>query len=125
MKDFGDAIEGATTSEKNSFGEVKMDDVAAITLHTRMATSAKGMANTHPFVYENHDTSLIHNGVIRNEKDFKLQVSTCDSESILQAYLINETHHNPKMVGEMAKMLVGYYAAALFSRDADGVRILH
>lgn len=119
---FGDAIEGA--GEYNSFGTVNMEDVTAITLHTRLATSSKGMKNTHPFHYEQDDTSLIHNGVIDNDKDFKLQVSTCDSEAILQAYLLNEVNHNPAMIGEMAKMLYGYYACGILSRDADGNRIL-
>lgn len=119
---FGDAIEG--TGEYNNFGDLNLNKVAAITLHTRMATSAKGIANTHPFVYENEDTSLIHNGVIDNDKDFTLQVSTCDSEAILQAYLLNGVNHNPAMIGAMAEMLYGYYAAALFTRDASGNRIL-
>jgi len=122
MLQFGDAIEGI--GEYNSFGKLNLNDMTAITLHTRMATSAKGMINTHPFVYEGDDTSLIHNGVIDNDKDFKLQVSTCDSEAILQAYLLNEVNKNPAMVNEMSKMLYGYYAVGIFSRDANGNRIL-
>lgn len=119
---FGDAVEGI--GEYNKFGDVSLGKMAAITLHTRMATSAKGMANTHPFVYEEDDTSLIHNGIIDNDKDFKLKVSTCDSEALLQAYLQNEVNKSPPMVSEMAKMVYGYYAAGVFSRDADGNRIL-
>lgn len=122
MTQFGDAVDGV--GEYSSFGEIALDKISAITLHTRMATAAKGMMNTHPFVYDVDDTSLIHNGIIDNDSDFKLRVSTCDSEAILQAYLMNEVNKNPMMIGEMAKSLHGYYAAALFSRDADGNRIL-
>lgn len=44
---FGDAIEGGGSDaggESNKFGEdPSLDKITAITLHTRMATSAKGM----------------------------------------------------------------------------------
>jgi len=128
---FGDAIDNVIESSNeslldkyNKFGDVKLDKITAITLHTRMATSAKGMMNTHPFYYPEDDTSLIHNGVIINEKDFKLKVSTCDSEAILQAYLSSSVNKYPIMIGEMAKILNGYYAVGMFSRDEEGNRIL-
>lgn len=110
-------------SEYTNFGDVKLNDIAAITLHTRMATSAKGIHNTHPFV--DKDTSVIHNGVIHNTEDFKFTLSTCDSEAILISYLEEKVNINPqKFLNNMSGRLVGYYAAATFSRDASGRRIL-
>lgn len=107
--------------EMNSFGTVNLDDMVAFTLHTRYATAPKGMGNTHPFV--KGDTSLIHNGVIRNDKDFKCE-STCDSEAILLSYLDHKVGNSLEHAAKMADSLVGYYACGVFSRDASGTRIL-
>lgn len=107
----------------SSFGDdVNINNAVAITMHTRMATSDKGLKNTHPFV--SGDTSLIHNGVIRNDNEFDLKLSTCDSEAILIAYLQQKVNIMPDNATKMASMLAGYYACGVFSRDNDGRRIL-
>jgi len=114
----------------NNFGEdPKLSRARAITLHTRYATCEKNLTNVHPFV--DQDTSVIHNGVISNHKEFDLKLSTCDSESILISYLDNNVNndptgafHNENGVKEMANALDGYYATGIFSRDVDGNRIL-
>ena len=106
----------------NSFGDGTLEDVVAITLHTRFATSGKGFENTHPFVED--DTSLIHNGVISNTDDFKFTLSTCDSEAILKSYLKHNVGSDIKSVQSMASDLYGYYVAALFARDSVGNRVL-
>ena len=67
--------------EYNSEGNVNLDKVTAMTLHTRMATCEKNLKNTHPFIKDG--TSVIHNGVIRNPEVYKPMMSTCDSESLL------------------------------------------
>lgn len=108
----------------NSFGKINYGDMVAITLHTRMATSGKGFENTHPFVYPEQDTSLIHNGIIQNVKDFDLKVSSCDSEAILISYLKNEVNLNPDNILKLASELQGYFMCGVFSRDAQGNRIL-
>jgi hypothetical protein len=108
--------------EYNSFGNVNLDDIKSVTLHTRMATSSRGMQNTHPFVA--YDTSVIHNGIIRNDTDFKLTLSTCDSEAILQSALEHKLGVNPDAITGVASSLVGYYVAAMFNRDAQGNRVL-
>lgn len=97
-------------------------DAAAITLHTRMATCEKGLKNVHPFI--DKDTSVIHNGVINNHKMFDLKLSTCDSESILISYLKQGIGKALDKTEAMAKELFGYYACGVFSRDAEGNRIL-
>lgn len=111
-------------TDTTKFGTSDWPDVVAITLHTRMATSSKGMQNTHPFVDEAADTSLIHNGIISNTKDFNFKLSTCDSEAILISYLKHNVNLNITDAQKMANDLVGYYACGVFSRDAQGNRIM-
>lgn len=116
---FGDAIEGKIDKfEYSSFGEVEHDKMVALTLHTRMATSPKGLLNTHPFVQDG--TSLIHNGVIRNTEDFKFSLSTCDSEAILISYLHQNVKEDPANFEKAAKMLRGYYACGVLTNTEEG-----
>lgn len=116
---FDGAIDGKVEDiDYNSFGTVEPDKLVAMTLHTRMATSAKGMNNVHPFVEGN--TSLIHNGVIRNVDEFKLTRSTCDSEAILISYLEKEISKNPENIEAAAKMLRGYYACGVLTNSEEG-----
>lgn len=112
------------SGETSTHGTPDLNKAVAVTLHTRMATSSKGLMNAHPFIDPHHDTSLIHNGVISNEKDFDFKLSTCDSESILISYIKQRVNLYPEMVQAMADMLNGYYACGVFSRDRTGKRIL-
>jgi hypothetical protein len=107
--------------EYNYFGDFE-NNIAAITLHTRMATSGKQFFNTHPFI--DNDTSLIHNGVISNTKELTMKTSTCDSECILNKYLEENVNHDAKNIAKVSQALQGYYACGVFSRDLDGNRIL-
>lgn len=124
------APEYKLTENYNTFGdEPSISKAAAITMHTRMATCEKNLTNVHPFV--DQDTSVIHNGVISNSKDFDLKLSTCDSESILISYLEHNVNIDPSGslhakngVQPMSERLEGYYASAVFARDAQGNRIL-
>jgi hypothetical protein len=107
----------------NSFGEVALSKMVAITLHARFATSGKQFKNTHPFLMG--DTSLIHNGVISNDTDWKSQmITTCDSEAILCSYTNNDVAIKPHTIEAVAGELVGYYATAVLSRDEDNNRIM-
>lgn len=116
---FGDAVEGKVEKfEYNNFGDVAPEKMVALTLHTRMATSPRGLNNTHPFVQ--NDTSLIHNGVIRNTTDFEFSLSTCDSEAILISYLNKNVVEDPKNFDEAAKMLKGYYACGILANTEEG-----
>jgi len=105
----------------NNFGNVS-NEIAAITLHSRMATCGKGLQNTHPFV--SGDTSLIHNGVISNAHKLTNITSTCDSETILNEYLDNEVNGIPERIQRVSDTLEGYYACAVLTRDSNGKRIL-
>lgn len=106
----------------SKFGNVKLDDITAVTLHTRLATSGKGLMNCHPFI--EGDTSVIHNGVIYNANDFRIEQSTCDSESILTQYIDYNVGNDHELFNKVSNQLEGYYACGIFSRDAKGKRIL-
>lgn len=114
--------EGAIENKKEqyeytSFGDVNKESVIALTMHTRWATSPRGMINVHPFVLD--DVSLIHNGVIRNHDEFKLK-STCDSEAILQAYVEHKVWESPDRFQSAADMLRGYYACGVLVNTNAG-----
>jgi hypothetical protein len=123
---FGDAL---TTNEKeyNSFGQGKMVNASSILLHTRKATCSKNIMNTHPFVID--DTALIHNGVISNSskvmEEFKeTQVSTCDSEAILQEYLYNGVNLDPEQIKNVSDMIDGWYVVGVISKNKDGRQVV-
>ena len=118
IKTFGNAVESSNTSgASNTFGNIEKDKMVAITLHTRTATSPKGMLNTHPFV--DQGVSIIHNGVIRNQADFKLD-STCDSEAILRAYLQTNMSQDAGNLQSMADLLMGYYSVGVLANTDQG-----
>lgn len=102
----------------NSFGDIELDKIAAITLHTRMATSSKQFFNTHPFI--ENETTLIHNGVINNDDKIlkgKKKQSTCDSEALLRLYIDNNVAKKPSNIQSLADKVDGYYACAVIARD--------
>lgn len=106
-----------------SFGD-HGNGMTAITLHTRMATSPKTFANTHPFVDEQQDTSLIHNGVISNVTLADNIRSTCDSERILNRYLAHEVNKVPADIQNAVDDLRGNFACGVFTRDVNGFRVM-
>jgi predicted glutamine amidotransferase len=127
---FGKAL---TMREKpkryNSFGdefsciEDLCDTTAAITLHGRFATSSREFKNTHPFIVD--DTSLVHNGVIRNaDKLNRMKQSTCDSEVILNLYNEKQVSRWASNIQGVVDELRGYFACGVFTRDADGNRVM-
>lgn len=101
--------------EYNTFGTGDIEDAVSVLLHTRYATSAKGLINTHPFVSTCNKYALIHNGVISNDRDFKLTLSTCDSEAILVSYMNNKVNADINNIQAMAEELRGYYACGVYS----------
>lgn len=106
----------------NSFGDVNLENITAITLHGRYATSSKEFKNTHPFI--TGDTSLVHNGVIRNAFKFNLTQSTCDSEAILNLYNTHKVNRFPSNVQAVSDQLEGYFACGVFTRSKTGERVL-
>lgn len=128
------SFEGALTLQEkpkryNSFGdhiktiEELTDKTCAITLHGRYATSSKDFKNTHPFVL--NETSLIHNGVIRNAFQIgKMTQSTCDSEVILNLYDEMQVSRFPSNIQGVIDELRGYFACGIFTKDSNDARIL-
>ncbi len=117
MRQFGPMLVRGV--EYNSFGNLDLtDDASAVILHSRMATTPKGLINTHPFVI--NDTALIHNGIIRNTAELKNLMSTCDSETILTTYLDEKVDQEVLNVQKMANRLQGYYACGVLGKDATG-----
>lgn len=117
LEQFGEVLSFDEVSDYNKFGSLR-DDPVAIILHTRMATTPKGMMNTHPFVVDN--TALIHNGVIRNAEEIGLKQSTCDSEAILNLYMKHRVCENPKNIQAVAKKLAGHYACGVITKTPVG-----
>lgn len=95
---------------------------SSIALHSRMATCALGIDNTHPFT--EGETALIHNGVISNVHELLQYKSSCDSETILNEYLNQGVNIDASKIGEMARNLKGYYACVVVSKDETGRQII-
>ena len=120
---------GALDMNYSEMGDVNFANVKTITMHTRFATCGREFANTHPFIYE--DTSLIHNGVIRNAFTTSYQkgldvnkISTCDSESALQTYLAQGVNYDTTKAKAWIDLLSGGWAFGIISRNTMGNRIL-
>lgn len=106
----------------NTFGPMEDKGLKAITLHARFSTNTRTMENTHPFV--RNDTSLIHNGVIRNHDKLKKLTSTCDSEVILNSYVDHNVMNDISTIQKVVDELQGYYACGVFSKTDEGRVIL-
>lgn len=112
------------STDYSKHGELNIPEMKSIIYHTRFATCAKTFTNVHPFISGN--TALIHNGVIRNEFQVPLrkEISTCDSEVILNSYLDNSVNTNPHDIQLTVDDLSGYWACGVLSEDEHGTPIL-
>lgn len=116
---FGQAIESKEEKiDYTSFGNIDRNDFVAFTMHTRYATSPKGMMNVHPFVDEG--VSIIHNGVIRNDNEFHIKLSTCDSEAVLRAYINEKVADDANNIQYLADSLKGYYSVGALTNTSEG-----
>ena len=114
---------GALETNYSQYGEIDYDDMQTLTMHTRWATCGREFANTHPFI--DQDTSLIHNGTIRNADSLKVnKISSCDSEAALQTYLDQGVFGDSSKAKKWLDILSGSWAFGILSRDAANVRIL-
>lgn len=105
----------------NNFGSFN-PKIRSLTLHSRAATNAKVLKNTHPFVED--FTSVIHNGVIYNDDKLTKKTSTCDSEVILHEYVKLNVRNKIFKIKKMVNRLDGYFAMGIFSRMENGTPIL-
>lgn len=100
-----------------------LNEISAMLLHTRMATTARTFNNTHPFYDEKTGTTLIHNGVIRNVETEDNIRSTCDSERILNKYLEHKVAANPENIQKVVDDLEGNFACGVLSHNGTEVII--
>jgi len=114
---------GALNTNYDQRGDIDMSDMTSVTMHTRFATCGKEFANTHPFIFG--DTSLVHNGTIRNADKLNVnKISSCDSEAALQTYLNSGVPLETNKAKGWLDMLNGSWAFGIISRDSNNKRIL-
>lgn len=104
------------------FGDkVVKNEAQAIILHTRMATCAKNIQNTHPFVdnIDNPTVATIHNGVIYNDDFFEKKYSTCDSEVLVHLHKKFNVQEKLSNVGNFTLDLQGWYTVLNLVKTKD------
>jgi hypothetical protein len=96
----------------NSFGKIDLTCPKTFIAHGRLSTNQVSLPNTHPFVSDEGDIALIHNGVVRDPTDGikKNLVSSCDSEILLRYF-------ERGGVEAIEKMVYGYYAVAAVDKN--------
>jgi hypothetical protein len=94
--------------------------IYSIAAHARMATCGVSLDNVHPFVTHDGTLALIHNGVISNVRDFRFDLSTCDSEAILQSLESAKVPLDFTRLQTAVDMLEGWYAVAAYSLGPNG-----
>lgn len=100
------------------------NQLASFILHSRLATCEKGLHNNHPMWHPEDQIAMIHNGQIRNAENFENEISTLDSEAILQAYRSEGVAGDLNNIQAMADKLRGYYACAAYAKNDDNVYVL-
>ena len=82
--------------------------------HGRMSTNTVSLDNTHPFVSDDNQISLIHNGVVNDEGNIKVRTD-CDSEIMLRYFEAGG-------IPAIEQNVTGYYALAIIDQTTG---ILH
>jgi hypothetical protein len=96
---------------------IKQNQISAFIAHGRQATCGVNIQNTHPF--RAGDTWLIHNGVIwkGSQEKFPAKSGTCDSESILKAYLSLDVANNFGAYEKLFQELDGSFACGVLAKS--------
>lgn len=113
-------------AEASRIGPAVIDKpVSALLLHSRYATSAKGLRNNHPHCDTLDPTraieaGIVHNGVLETPEG-ALRNTLCDSEQIVWAYdetgAVRDASQTPSMVRALG---AGYFAIGAVLRQASG-----
>lgn len=126
---------GSTDDIVHAFGEIVepvrnyatsgkvSPDPWAIMAHARWATCDVSLANTHPFHDTKNGLALIHNGVISNHHTLEKRLSTCDSEAILSAYLLEKMEERPDRLQDLVDRLSGSFACMIMSEGGHFIDI--
>lgn len=100
----------------SSFGNLAgRRSVNSLMLHSRYATCAKNIQNTHPFINKDANLALIHNGVILSATAKQMPTSTCDSEAILTEYQNYDVRGDLENIKWAVEELTGWYAVGVLS----------
>jgi glucosamine 6-phosphate synthetase-like amidotransferase/phosphosugar isomerase protein len=104
----------------NKFGDrFGANHTSAMIVHSRFATCDLGIENTHPFVSQDGNTALIHNGVIKT-KGLEYRTSTCDSEGILNEYVKQDVTNKPGNIQTIFNKVNGAFACAVLTKANTG-----
>jgi hypothetical protein len=87
--------------------------------HGRLATCPVTIDNTHPFAAG--DIWLVHNGMISDgtQRKYPAVDGTCDSESILKAYMKLEVAKKFENIQELFDEMTGSFACGVLAKDAN------
>lgn len=111
----------------NFFGDkVLKNEAQAIILHTRAATCAKGIKNTHPFIdnVDKPSVAIIHNGMIYNDHEFTHKYSTCDSEIIAHLYQEHKVGSDISNLNVFSPKMKGWFTVLALSKDDTGKMVM-
>lgn len=104
------------TMRANAFGEYSTKGNMSAIFHGRTSTNSKVLENTHPFIKNN--MALIHNGVVSDvgPNAPSLELSSCDSEHILQRYLVGG-------ITAVTDNIQGYYACMVIDANTGHLNV--
>ena len=124
LSKYGRVLQGGTGDYWHSGANLLQAPVSALMLHTRYATSGKGLAETHPHL-DDPDASkanvcLVHNGVIRSSEYQPMARTECDSELLVIGYLMADVVADFNKLNEALDEISGYYAFGAFVRQEQG-----
>lgn len=120
VRNFGDML----CAEESAFsgrGLAALENFSTLVLHARAATSEKTLSGVHPHISLDGKTALVHNGVVGTE-NLRLLRSRCDSEGILNEYLMLQIKKHPERIDDLIAKLQGSYACVVLSAG-EGVDI--
>jgi glucosamine--fructose-6-phosphate aminotransferase (isomerizing) len=108
----------------------ELPDTNVAIAHTRWATHGKvSVENSHPHFSCKNDLAVVHNGIIENYKELRLNLEDSghtfrsDTDTEVLAHLIEEKMKNnddfPSAVKECLNELVGTFAMVALHKDSD------
>lgn len=125
MLALSDALVNSPLNAKRYAASGPIDsDWSSVIVHSRFATSGRGIDCTHPFTKDN--TTLAHNGVIQAKvEDWVKDTATeCDTEELLNGYIDSEVAYNANKIQFLSDNILGYFAFGAFTEVDHGQYIL-
>lgn len=108
------------------FGNDKLENAVAIIAHSRFATvDACTINEVHPFYHPQDNIALVHNGIIKNHKEFLKMYSECDSEILLHQYANSLVNMDSRVIADAVKDVQGYYACLVLTQAMDDKEVVY